>query len=63
MPDNLLKRPVAHRMPLADWDELMDLIHTGLIPPGSRVCFVHTGGLSSLFQYEEEFNAHLNALS
>ena len=46
MPDNLLKRPVAHRMPLADWDELMDLIHTaeckrfaalGLRPPlGSR---------------------------
>lgn len=41
---------------------MMDLIRTGQIPSESHVCFVHTGGLSSLFQYEEELNAHLDAL-
>lgn len=32
---------------------LMDLVHGGVIPPGARVLFVHTGGLGGLFQYED----------
>lgn len=33
---------------------LMDLVRKGSIPQGSKIVFVHTGGLSGLFQYEEE---------
>ena len=37
---------------------LRDRIRRGIIPSGSRVLFVHTGGLSGLFQYEEEVYRH-----
>ena len=30
------------------------LVASGAIPPGARVCFWHTGGLASLFAYEQE---------
>ncbi|HHW55472.1 MAG: D-cysteine desulfhydrase family protein [bacterium] len=32
---------------------LMDLAKREIIPPGSRVLFLHTGGLGGLFQYED----------
>lgn len=38
---------------------LEDLVIKNEIPPKSRVLFIHTGGLSSLFQYEEELVAFL----
>lgn len=38
---------------------LEDLVLKREIPPKSRVLFIHTGGLSSLFQYEEELVAFL----
>lgn len=41
---------------------LVGMIHSGKIPHGSRILFVHTGGLSSLFQYEEELLIHLESL-
>jgi D-cysteine desulfhydrase family pyridoxal phosphate-dependent enzyme len=33
---------------------LMALVRDGTIPPGSRVLFVHTGGLPALYAYEAE---------
>lgn len=33
---------------------LLNLISNGQIPKGSRVCFIHTGGLAALFGYERE---------
>src|SRR5262245_23523893 len=33
---------------------LIDLVRTGMIAQGSRVLFVHTGGLPALFAYEAE---------
>ncbi|MEM9432599.1 MAG: D-cysteine desulfhydrase family protein [Pseudomonadota bacterium] len=30
-------------------------VESGFIPKGSRVCFVHTGGLAALFAYQQEF--------
>ena len=33
---------------------LLDLIEKGAIPQGAKIVFIHTGGVSSLFQYEEE---------
>lgn len=38
---------------------LLDLVRKGRIPQGARVVFIHTGGLSGLFQYEEEVMAIL----
>jgi len=32
---------------------LIDMIKKGIIPKGSRVLFVHTGGLGGIFQYED----------
>lgn len=32
-------------------------VENGDIPQGSRVCFVHTGGLGALFAYEDAFTA------
>mgnify|MGYP000100228158 FL=1 len=32
---------------------LMDMIRKQVIPPGSKVLFVHTGGLGGIFQYED----------
>lgn len=39
---------------------LLDLVKNGTIPKGAKVVFVHTGGLSGLFQYEEEVMAILH---
>ncbi len=33
---------------------LVDLVEKKIIPQGAKIVFIHTGGLSSLFQYEEE---------
>ena len=38
---------------------LLDRIRRGIVPLASRVLFLHTGGLSGLFQYEEEVHRHL----
>ena len=38
---------------------LLDRIRQGIVPLASRVLFLHTGGLSGLFQYEEEVHRHL----
>jgi 1-aminocyclopropane-1-carboxylate deaminase/D-cysteine desulfhydrase-like pyridoxal-dependent ACC family enzyme len=35
---------------------LIALARDGIIPRGSRVLFVHTGGLPALFAYEPELN-------
>lgn len=32
---------------------LIDMIKKGIIPSGSNVLFVHTGGLGGIFQYED----------
>jgi len=32
-------------------------VETGETPQGSRVCFVHTGGLAAVFAYQEELSA------
>ncbi|RMF33019.1 MAG: D-cysteine desulfhydrase family protein [Alphaproteobacteria bacterium] len=37
------------------------LVASGGIPRGSRVCFVHTGGLAALFAYEDAVSAALEA--
>ncbi len=34
---------------------ILALVETGAIPRGSRVCFVHTGGLAALFAYDDSF--------
>jgi len=39
---------------------LLGLIEEGLIKPGARVCFVHTGGQPALFAYQNEIEGALN---
>jgi D-cysteine desulfhydrase family pyridoxal phosphate-dependent enzyme len=41
---------------------LIALVEDGTIPSGSRVLFVHTGGLPALFGYERSLSKHLEAL-
>jgi len=33
---------------------LIDQVHTGRIPKGSKVVFVHTGGMPALFAYADD---------
>lgn len=36
------------------------LVESGHIPKGSRVCFVHTGGLAALYAYEDQISPMLD---
>ena len=38
---------------------VMTLVETGEIQKGSRVCFVHTGGLAALFAYQQDIEGRL----
>lgn len=38
----------------------MDLAKQKVIPDGSNVLFIHTGGLGGLFQYEDVISELLN---
>jgi len=36
---------------------LLECVGDGTIPPGARVCFVHTGGLAAIFGYQSTLSA------